>query len=143
VAPPTPDFAQTLGRSAEGVLGSTQWTVKTQGKDSWFGSASDYAKTFAAKFGGREPEYHGAEGTAACLALVLAVEKAASTAPDKVRDALAALDEQTFFGPLKFTATGQNLAKSMSVIQIQDGKAIAVWPKASSQAPLRWPGTQA
>jgi branched-chain amino acid transport system substrate-binding protein len=143
VAPPTPDFVQTLHAAAEGVLGSTQWTVKTRGSDAWFGSATDYAKTFAAQFGGREVEYHGAEATAACLALVLAVEKAATTDPDKVRDKLASLDEQTFFGPLKFTPSGQNLAKSMSVIQIQGGKAIAVWPKDASEAPLRWPGAQA
>src|SRR6266508_385340 len=76
VAPPTPDFVKTLAASAEGVLGSSQWTTTTAGSDKYFGSASDYAKTFAAQFGGRQPQYHGAEATAACLAMVLAVEKA-------------------------------------------------------------------
>lgn len=142
VAPPTPDFVQTLGAAAEGVLGSTQWTEKTQGSDKWFGSAADYAKTFAAQFGGRAAEYHGAEGTAACLALVLAAEKAGSTDPDKVRDALAALDEQTFFGPLKFNAQGQNVTKAMGVLQIQGGKPVPVWPKESSAAALNWPGVR-
>jgi branched-chain amino acid transport system substrate-binding protein len=140
VAPPTPDFVQTLGASAEGVVGSTQWTSKTKGSDKWFGSAEDYAKTFAAQFGGREAEYHGAEGTAACLALVLATEKAGSTDPDKVRDALAGLDEQTFFGPLKFSTEGQNVTKAMGVLQIQGGKPVSVWPKESSAAALVWPG---
>ncbi len=143
VAPPTPDFTQTLGGSANGVLGSTQWTVKTAGTDKWFGSAADYAATFSKQWGGRAPEYHGAEATAACLALVLAVEKAGSTEPDKVRDALATLDEQTFFGPLKFNAEGQNVTKTMGVIQIQGGKPVSVWPKDSSEAPLAWPGTRA
>src|SRR5262249_31316041 len=104
VAPPTSDFVETLGGAAEGGLGSSQGTAKTAGSDRWFGSAADYAATFSAQFGGRAPEYHGAEGTAACLALVLAVEKAGTTDPDKVRDALAGLDEQSFFGPLKFNA---------------------------------------
>jgi branched-chain amino acid transport system substrate-binding protein len=143
VAPPTPDFAQALGANAEGVLGSTQWTANTAGKDKWFGTAGDYAATFAAKFGGRAAEYHGAEATAACLALVLAVEKARSTNPDRVRDALATLDEQTFFGPLKFDPDGQNRAKAMQVIQVQNGKPVAVWPKDARQAPLRWPATSA
>jgi branched-chain amino acid transport system substrate-binding protein len=143
VAPPTPDFAKTLGASADGVLGSTQWTIKTKGSDKWFGSATDYATTFAAQFAGRQPEYHGAEATAACLALVLAVEKAGSTAQDKVRDALAALDEQTFFGALKFNDVGQNVSKPMSVIQIQGGKPIAVWPKDAAEAAIKWPGTGA
>lgn len=142
VAPPTPDFAQTLSASAEGVLGSTQWTDKTQGSDKWFGTAAEYAKTFAGQFGGRAPEYHGAEATAACLALVLAAEKAGSTDPDKVRDALAALDEQTFFGPLKFSPQGQNVTKAMGVIQIQGGKPVPVWPKESSEGTLVWPGVR-
>src|SRR6266508_3232649 len=98
VAPPTPDFVKTLAASAEGVLGSSQWTTTTAGSDKYFGSASDYAKTFAAQFGGRQPQYHGAEATAACLAMVLAVEKAGSIEPDKVRDALAALGFSLVWG---------------------------------------------
>jgi hypothetical protein len=30
----------------------------------------------------------------------------------------------------------------MSVIQIQKGKALTVWPKESAEAKLIWPGTQ-
>jgi branched-chain amino acid transport system substrate-binding protein len=142
VAPPTPDFAETLGAAAEGVLGSTQWTTRTKGSDKWFGSASDYAATFTRQFNGRGPEYHGAEATAACLALVLAVQKAGSTDPDKVRDALAGLDAQSFFGPLKFNDVGQNVTKPMSVIQIQNGLPATVWPKESSDAALVWPGAR-
>ena len=41
VAPPIPDFAKTLGASAEGVIGSSQWTAKTAGSDKYFGSAPD------------------------------------------------------------------------------------------------------
>src|SRR5215470_8734401 len=129
VAPPTPSFITTLAKSAEGVLGSTQWTIKTQGTDKYFGSATDYAKTFANQFGGRAVEYHGAEATAACLALALAVEKAGSTDPTKVRDTLAGLNEQSFIGPIKFSDKGQNLTKTMGVIQIQNGKPVSVWPK--------------
>jgi len=143
VAPPTPDFTQALGATAEGVLGSTQWTPTTAGSDKWFGFAGDYANTFAAKFNGRQPEYHGAEATAACLALVLAVEKAGSTDPVKVRGALAGLDEQTFFGPLKFDSSGQNRTKAMQVVQIQGGKPVCVWPANASEAALRWPATKA
>lgn len=142
VAPPTPDFVQTLGPAADGVIGSTQWTDLTAGSDKWFGTAKDYDATFARQFNGRAPEYHGAEATAACLALVLAVEKAGSVDPDKVREALAGLDEQSFFGPIKFNPTGQNTTKTMGVIQIQGGKPVPVWPKDSSQAKLIWPGNR-
>ena len=140
VAPPIPDFAKSLGAAADGVLGSSQWTARTAGTDKYFGGAADYARTFAAQYGGRQPVYQNAQATAACLAAVLAVEKAGSTDPDKVRTTLAALDEQTFFGPLKFSTTGQNVTKTMGVIQVQNGKPVAVWPKDASEGPLVWPG---
>ena len=86
-----------------------------------------------AKYGHRT-DYHNAEATAACLALVLAVEKAGSTEPNKVRDALAGLDTDSFFGRIKFDQSGKNIYKPMSVIQIQDGKAVTVWPTEAAEA---------
>jgi branched-chain amino acid transport system substrate-binding protein len=142
VAPPTPDFVKTLGPIAENVLGSTQWTPQTTGRDDWFGSAADYVTAFQAKFN-RIPEYHNAEATAACLTLVLGAQKSNSTDPNKIRDAIAALNAASFFGPITFDPTGKNVAKPMSVIQIQHGKPVAVWPKSDAEAPLVWPGVSA
>jgi branched-chain amino acid transport system substrate-binding protein len=141
VAPPTPDFAKTLGAQAENVLGSSQWTDATQGQDKYFGTAKDYAKDIQAKFG-HAPDYHDAEASAACLALVLAAEKAGASDPTKIRDTLASLDTASFFGTIKFDSTGQNVYKPMSVIQVQNGKAVTVWPKESAEAKLIWPGTK-
>ncbi len=138
VAPPTPDFATTLGPQANYVLGSTQWTPQVSGQDKYFGTAATYTAGFTTAFG-RAPEYHNAEATAACLALTLAVEKAGSTDATKVRDTLAALDQQSFFGPLKFDSTGKNVTKTMGVIQIQSGKAVTVWPQGPGTKPLLWP----
>ncbi len=141
VAPPTPDFAKTLGAEAENVLGSSQWTDATTGQDKYFGTAKDYAKDIQARFG-HAPDYHDAEASAACLALVLAVEKAGASDADKVRDALAGVDTTSFFGKIKFDATGQNVYKPMSVIQVQKGQAVTVWPKESAEAKMIWPGTK-
>jgi branched-chain amino acid transport system substrate-binding protein len=141
VAPPTPDFAKTLGAAAENVLGSSQWTDSTKGSDKYIGSAKDYAKDIQAKYG-HAPDYHDAEATAACLAMVLAAEKAGSTDADKVRDALATLDTESFFGKIKFDQTGQNIYKPMSVIQIQGGKVVTVWPTDGAEATMVWPGTK-
>ena len=138
VAPPTPDFVKTLGDSAEGVLGSTQWVPQVKGEDKYFGTAEDYAKDYEAKYG-RDPEYHNAEATAACLALALGLEKAGSTDTQKVRDSVAGLDEETFFGPIDFNKQGENEAKPMSVIQIQGGKPVTVWPKEQAESELKWP----
>jgi branched-chain amino acid transport system substrate-binding protein len=113
------------------------------GKDEYFGSAPDYARTFAAQYADRAPVYHNAEATAACLALVLAVRKAGTTTDvDRVRDALAGLDTPSFFGPIRFTPEGMNVTKPMAVIQIQDGKPVTVWPKDSAAGPLTWPGSR-
>lgn len=65
-------------------------------------------------------------------------------APDALaaeRPSLSSLDAQTFFGPIKFDATGKNLTKPMVVIQIQAGKVVTVWPKDMAEADLVWPGT--
>jgi branched-chain amino acid transport system substrate-binding protein len=142
VAPPTPDFAKTLGKDAEGVLGSSQWTKAVTGTDDYFGDAKKYDQDIQAAFG-HAAGYHNAEASAACLALVLATEKSGSTDPTKVRDALATLDVDSFFGKIKFDPTGKNVSKPMVVIQIQKGQAVTVWPKDMAEAALIWPGTGA
>ncbi len=140
VAPPTPDFAKSLGALADGVLGSSQWTREVKGQDTYFGTAKDYASLIQSKFG-HAPDYHDAEASAACLALLLGVQKAGSTDVDKVRDAVAGLDEQSFFGHIKFDETGQNTFKPMLVVQVQNGKPVTVWPKEAATSALIWPGT--
>jgi branched-chain amino acid transport system substrate-binding protein len=141
VAPPTPEFAQTLGKQANGVLGSSQW-VPTSAPDSdkYFGTAMAYAQAYQKAFG-QAPDYHGASASAACLAMVLSIEKANSTDADKVRDAMAALSTDSFYGHISFDSTGKNANKPMVVIQIQNEKAVPVWPRSIATAKLIWPGT--
>jgi branched-chain amino acid transport system substrate-binding protein len=138
VAPPIPDFVGILGRDAEHVLSSSQWTPQHAGRDTWFGTAADYAAGFKTRFG-RDPGYHNADASAACLALVLAIEDAGSLEPGQVRDALDRLDTDSFFGSIDFDETGKNTARPMSVVQIQDGKVVTVWPTGAGVPPLRWP----
>lgn len=140
VAPPTPDFTKTLGPLANGVLGSSQWTRTVAGQDKYFGTAKDYDAAIRQRFG-HAPDYHDAEASAACLAMVLAVQKAGSTDADKVRDAMAGLNTDSFFGHIQFDQTGQNSTKPMQVIQIQNGKAVTVWPTSGAEAPMVWPAT--
>jgi branched-chain amino acid transport system substrate-binding protein len=56
-----------------------------------------------------------------------------------VRDALAGLDTDSFFGHIKFDASGKNVTKPMSAIQLQGGKPVTVFPEEQAEAPLRWP----
>lgn len=136
VAPPTPDFSETLGDAAEYVLGSSQWTPEAEGEDKFFGTAQDYAQGFEQDVG-HTPEYHNAEATAACLAMVLAIEDAGSTKVDAVRESLANLKTPSFFGQIQFDKNGKNVYKPMQVIQIQKGKPVTVWP--AQEGKLQWP----
>ncbi len=142
VAPTDPEFVRSLGRLANGVIGSTQWVPNQPGRDNYFGTATDYAQGFRARFG-FTPDYHAAEASAACLALVLAVEHAGTTDPAQVALALRQLDVGSFFGRIRFAADGQDTTRRMAVIQIQHGRPVTIWPGGLAEAPLRWPASSA
>ncbi|GAA3947409.1 amino acid ABC transporter substrate-binding protein [Actinomadura viridis] len=139
VAATTADFTRALRGFAEGVIGVSQW-VKG-GRDAWFGDAKDYSAAYRRMYG-EEPQYHPAAASAACLALVLAVQGAGSTDADAVRTALETLDEQSFFGRIRFDSTGRNVFKHMTVIQVQRGRSVQVWPARSAAGGLVWPGAR-
>lgn len=140
VGPDTPDFRTSLGKDANYVIGAAQWstTAKYQGAPGFITSSAEYTKEFKAKFG-HDPDYHNAESTAGCLAFMYAIEKAGSTDPQKVRDALANLDVMSFYGRLKFDAQGVNTYKPMVVNQIQNGQLVTVWPAAVAVAKPQYP----
>lgn len=139
VGPALPDFITTLSGDANDVLGSSQWSaqVKYQGADV-FGTPANFASLYQAKYG-RAPSYQAAESAASGLAFQFAIEKAGSIDPQKVRDALASLDITTFYGPIKFSANGENNAKPMVTIQIQSGKVVTVYPADVANATMTYP----
>ncbi len=138
VGPTTPDFLKALGPAAEYVFASSQWTADVKYRGPVFGSAGEYARAFQQKYG-FEPDYHAAESTAGGLALQLAIEKAGSIDPQKVRDALARLDVMTFYGRIKFDPEGLNVYKPMVTVQIQRGKVVTVWPPDVASAKALYP----
>ena len=58
---------------------------------------------------------------------------------EKLRDALAATDMDTFYGHIKFSAAGNNIAKPMVLRQIQDGKYVVVAPTKYASEPVVYP----
>jgi branched-chain amino acid transport system substrate-binding protein len=140
VGPSTPDFITALGKDADYVLDGSQWTPQVKYKPSFYLSVADYVTAYQKQFGTQDaPDYHVAESTAACLALQKAIENAGSLKPDKVRNALAALDVMTFFGRVKFDNRGINTYKPMVVEQIQNGKHHTVWPNDVADAKPQYP----
>src|SRR5574337_1420900 len=88
VGVPSADFRKALGKDADYAFGMTAWLPSPALKDRWFGDAEQFARAYKAKYG-YDPDYHAASGAADVEALVMAIEKANSLNPQKVRDALA------------------------------------------------------
>ncbi|UYN96187.1 MAG: amino acid ABC transporter substrate-binding protein [Enhydrobacter sp.] len=137
LGPTLPGFIRALGSDAENMLEPVQWTPGMPWKDSLFGwTAREYADLFQKQYG-HAPDYHPPQSTAALEVYYHAFQKAGSLDPQKVRDAVAATDIMTAYGPIRFNANGQNVAKSMSVVQIQNGKPVVVYPLDAAEAKLR------
>jgi branched-chain amino acid transport system substrate-binding protein len=121
------DIIGQVGAAAEYTLCAAQWAPSLTYKDRWFGSAADYAEAFRARFG-HEPPYQAAESSAAVLAFADAFERAGSLEPQKVRDAIAATDMETFYGRIDFDATGKNIGKPTVLLQVIKGQYKVVAP---------------
>jgi branched-chain amino acid transport system substrate-binding protein len=139
VGPALPDFITTLSGDANDVIGSSQWSpqVKYQGQDI-FGTPTNFAQLYQSKYN-VAPSYQAAESAACGVAYQFALQQAGSTDPQKVRDALANLNVVTFYGPIKFSAAGENDSKPMVTIQIQGGKVVTVYPSDVANATLVYP----
>jgi branched-chain amino acid transport system substrate-binding protein len=135
------DSAQIIekfGKAAEYALCASQWDRSLSYSDRWFGTAENYAQSFEKEF--KYPVTYGsAESTAAVLTFVDAIERAGSLDREKVRDAIAKTDLMTFYGPIKFDSTGKNVAKSMVLYQVQNGKYMVVVPSKWANAKAIYP----
>jgi branched-chain amino acid transport system substrate-binding protein len=120
------------------TLCAAQWHKTLSYSDSYFGSGEDFAKNFEAEFG-YEPPYQAAESAAAVLVWKDAFERANSLDKEKVRDAIAATDLMTFYGQVKFSEQGQNIAKPMVLFQVQEGQNNVVAPTKWASSELVWP----
>jgi branched-chain amino acid transport system substrate-binding protein len=135
------DSAQIIekfAKAAEFALCASQWDRTLSYSDRWFESAENYARIFEKEF--HNPiNYVSAESSAAVLVFVDAIERARSLDRDKVRDAIARTDLMTFFGPIQFDATGKNVAKSMVLYQVQNGKYKVVAPNKWANSTVIYP----
>jgi len=108
-------------KAAIGVLCPTQWLPGIPNKDAYFGNAAKYNEDVKKAY----PEYKDipyqlVQASAAVLVFKDAFERANSFDRDKVRDALAATDMDTFYGGIKFAPEGNNIAKPMFYRQIDE-----------------------
>ena len=130
------EFNEALGKQAENVTSAAWWHPAVRYSGPVFGSTAKYNELFQAKYK-KVPDYAQASSSAAGVILQLAIQKAGSIDPKKVRDALASLDAKTFFGPVKFGADGQITSLDPPVFQIQGGKPVVVLPANIRQSDLK------
>ena len=127
------EFIDATGQGAENVSSAAWWhpSASYQGVDI-FGTTENYVKAFTAKYG-RVPDYTQASSSVAGALFQLAIQQAGSLDRAKVRDALAALEVSTFFGPVKFGPSGQITSLQPPVFQIQQGNIVVVHPESIKQ----------
>ena len=136
--PELADFRNSLGSDAENVCGVSWWMPQMKYSDPLFGSAADYAKAYAG-MSDVEITYQAAAASQGGLLLQLAIEKAGSLETAKVREALRAYEGTTFWGPVKWDATGQNIAGQSVTFQIQNGQIQTVFPAAAATGKVVYP----
>jgi branched-chain amino acid transport system substrate-binding protein len=114
------EFTDGLGDLANGVTSSSWWhhEVAYKGVGVWPTSA-DFYKEFVARHK-TDPDYVHASCAAATVVLANAIERAGTLDKAKVRDAIAATDINTFYGPVKFSANGMNQVRDLPIIQVQN-----------------------
>ena len=129
-----------FGDSTNGFLCPTQWAPTLSYSDQMFGTAADYDKLFKDTYPGyRNVPYQSAQASAAVMVWKDAFERANSFDTEKLRDALAATNLDTFYGSIKFSPQGNNVAKPMVLRQIQNGTFNVVAPSKWASHPVEFP----
>jgi branched-chain amino acid transport system substrate-binding protein len=130
-----PDFYKNVGALAEGLQGVAHWNHDVDA------NAQKVNAEYKKRYGEFLFEYGGGL-VAQTFMLVDALERAQSTDPQKVRDALAALDVSSGYaamapgGKVKFGADGKNVFGHPVGVQWQKADLASVFPKEDARAPL-------
>ena len=131
-----PEFAQNAGDASENVFSADLWTHRVPYK-----GAQAYYDNYKAKYG-KDTEYHGAEAYASMYVVADALKRAKEMTPIAVREALAATDLMTAFGPVKFISYDKKKQQNRLptyLVQWQKGVLETVWPKDVATKPYVFP----
>ncbi len=136
------DVTGKFGDTANDILCPTQWAETLSYEDPIFGSAGNYDKEFKAAFpeyADKSVPYQTAQASAAVYVFKDAFERSGSLDKEALRNALAATDLTTFYGQIRFSEAGNNVAKPMVLRQIQDGEYNVVAPSKFASHKVNWP----
>jgi branched-chain amino acid transport system substrate-binding protein len=133
-----PAFIPNVGDLAQGAINRSAWDVGAPGSNSY-----KINEMFKSKHG-RDLDDTSARWMQGFLTLADAINRAGSTEPGKIQQALRETDlkpEQLMIGyrGVKFDDTGQNTLSATYRIQLQGKEYKSVWPESRATAKLMWP----
>ena len=130
-----PDFYKNVGKLAEGLQGVAHWNHDIDA------NAEKVNAEYKKQYGEFLFEYAGGL-VAQTFMIADALERAASTDPQKVREALISLDVSSGYaamcpgGKVKFGPDGKNIHAHPVGVQWQNGDLASIFPKEDQRAPL-------
>jgi branched-chain amino acid transport system substrate-binding protein len=133
-----PSFIPGAGDMAQGIMNRSAWAIGKPGSTTFKINEMYKAKT------GRDLDDTSARNMQGFFALADAINRAGSTDPEKIRDALTKTDlkaDQLMMGyqGVKFDDTGQNILAATYLIQLHGKQYELVWPDSAAEAKLQWP----
>jgi branched-chain amino acid transport system substrate-binding protein len=133
-----PAFIPAVASIAQGALNRSSWDIGKPGSTTYKIDQMYKAKT------GRDLDDTSARNLEGFLTLADAINRAGSTDPEKIREALMKTDlkpSQIMMGyrGVKFNETGQNALAATYLIQLHGQHYELVWPEADAKAKLEWP----
>ena len=133
-----PTFIPNVGDLAQGAINRSAFDIGKPGSNSYI-----INRLFKAKYG-RDLDDTSARWMQGFFVLADAINRAGSTAPDKIQAALKATDlkaDQLMIGyhGVKFDDSGQNTLSATFLIQLKGKQYVSVWPEQLATGKLEWP----
>jgi branched-chain amino acid transport system substrate-binding protein len=133
-----PSFIPAVTDIAQGVMNRSAWDIGKPGSTTAKINEMYKAKT------GRDLDDTSARNMQSFFALADAINRAGSTDPEKIREALTKTDlkqDHLMMGyqGVKFDETGQNILAATYLIQLHGMHYELVWPETAATGKLQWP----
>jgi branched-chain amino acid transport system substrate-binding protein len=133
VGPALTEFGDTLGDDADGIIGVVSWM-----RSGRVPMAYDFSFRFKEKFG-RNAGAHAAYGYGASQVLEAAVRLAGSLDKDAIRQQLSDMVFRSLLGNYRVDETGMQKAKTIFLMQWQNGYRLLVSPPEIRDAEIIYP----
>ena len=134
-----PAFVKSLGASVEGLVNRSTFAGGKPGS-----VPALFNELYKKKTGGDNLDDVSARGLQGFLVMADAINRAGSTDPAKIRDALKATNLPasqmvTGYEGVKFDDKGQNILASTLITQMKGGQYVSIWPKDRATAQIVLP----